>query len=34
MPELGWRYGYAGVLALMAAAAVILYRRLKKVGWL
>ena len=34
MPELGWRYGYAGVLALMAVAAVGLHRRLKKVGWL
>ena len=34
MPELGWRYGYAGVLLLMAAAAVVLHRRLKKVGWL
>jgi len=34
MPELGWRYGYAGVLLLMAGAAVVLYRRLKKVGWL
>ena len=34
MPELGWRYGYGGVLLLMAAAAVILHRRLKKVGWL
>jgi len=34
MPELGWKYGYAGVLLLMATAAVVLYRRLKKVGWL
>ncbi|MFB9357725.1 magnesium and cobalt transport protein CorA [Actinoplanes nipponensis] len=34
MPELGWRYGYAGVLLLMAGAAVVLHRRLKKVGWL
>ena len=34
MPELGWKYGYAGVLLLMAAAAVVLHRRLKKVGWL
>jgi magnesium transporter len=34
MPELHWRYGYAGVLAVMILAAVVLYRRLKKVGWL
>jgi magnesium transporter len=34
MPELHWRYGYAGVWAVMILAAVILYRRLKKVGWL
>jgi len=34
MPELGWKYGYAGVLLLMAGAAVILHRRLKKAGWL
>ncbi len=34
MPELGWKYGYAGALLLMATAAVVLYRRLKKVGWL
>ena len=34
MPELGWKYGYASVLLLMAVAAVLLHRRLKKVGWL
>ncbi|MGA5304540.1 magnesium and cobalt transport protein CorA [Nucisporomicrobium flavum] len=34
MPELRLRYGYFGALALMAVAAVVLYRRLKKVGWL
>jgi magnesium transporter len=34
MPELGWRYGYAGVWAVMIVAAVLLYRRLKRVGWL
>jgi magnesium transporter len=34
MPELDWKYGYPGVVLLMAAAAVVLYRRLKKVGWL
>jgi magnesium transporter len=34
MPELRWRYGYAGVLLLMATAAVLLHRRLKRAGWL
>ncbi|MEV6632382.1 magnesium and cobalt transport protein CorA [Actinoplanes sp. NPDC051470] len=34
MPELRWKYGYAGVIALMLVAAVALYRRLKRVGWL
>jgi magnesium transporter len=34
MPELSWRYGYPGALLLMAGAAVLLYRRLNKVGWL
>jgi magnesium transporter len=34
MPELGWTYGYAGALALMALSAVVLHRRLKKAGWL
>jgi magnesium transporter len=34
MPELNWKYGYAGVWLLMISAAVILYRRLKKAGWL
>jgi magnesium transporter len=34
MPELGWKYGYFGALGLMAGSAVVLYRRLKKVGWL
>jgi magnesium transporter len=34
MPELGWRYGYLGALLLMATAAVLLHRRLKKAGWL
>ena len=34
MPELRWKYGYAGVIALMLVAAVTLHRRLKRVGWL
>jgi magnesium transporter len=34
MPELGWKYGYFGALGLMAGAAVLLHRRLKKAGWL
>jgi magnesium transporter len=34
MPELGWEYGYYGVLALMVVAAVVLHRRFRKVGWL
>jgi magnesium transporter len=34
MPELKWKYGYAGVILLMAVAAVGLYRQFKKVGWL
>jgi magnesium transporter len=34
MPELGWTYGYPAVLAVMALAAVVLHRRLKKAGWL
>ncbi|MCA2216851.1 magnesium and cobalt transport protein CorA [Jidongwangia harbinensis] len=34
MPELTWTYGYPGVLALMAVAAVLLHRRLKRAGWL
>jgi magnesium transporter len=34
MPELRWKYGYFGVLGLMAVAAVVLHRRLKRAGWL
>ncbi|BFU46571.1 magnesium and cobalt transport protein CorA [Krasilnikovia sp. MM14-A1004] len=34
MPELHWRYGYYGVVAVMVIAAVALHRRLKRVGWL
>ncbi|MEV4639363.1 magnesium and cobalt transport protein CorA [Actinoplanes sp. NPDC049548] len=34
MPGLKWEYGYYATLLLMAVASVVLYRRLKKVGWL
>lgn len=34
MPELGWKYGYAGVMGLMAAIDAYLYVRLKRSGWL
>jgi magnesium transporter len=34
MPELTWTWGYPGVIALMALAAVVLYRRFKRAGWL
>lgn len=34
MPELHWRYGYPVALVVMAAAAVILWRRFRRLGWL
>jgi len=34
MPELGWKYGYAGVMGLMAAIDAALYVKLKRSGWL
>lgn len=34
MPELGWRWGYPLLLALVAVLMVLLYRRLRRVGWL
>ncbi|MDH6216918.1 magnesium/cobalt transporter CorA [Streptomyces pseudovenezuelae] len=34
MPELHWMWGYPGVIALMAALEVVLYRQFKKQGWL
>jgi magnesium transporter len=34
MPELHWRLGYYGVLALMAVITVVLYRAFKRSGWL
>jgi magnesium transporter len=34
MPELGWKYGYAAVMALMVTASIVLYRLFKRSGWL
>ena len=34
LPELGWKYGYFLVLAVMLAVCLGLYRRFKHVGWL
>jgi magnesium transporter len=34
MPELHWRYGYPLVLAVIAIACTLLYRRFKRSGWL
>jgi magnesium transporter len=34
MPELHWRYGYAGVFALMVLSALGLYRVFRRSGWL
>lgn len=34
MPELGWRFGYFGVLAVMATACGALYAAFKRSGWL
>jgi magnesium transporter len=34
MPELGWKYGYLLVTALMLAVCFLLYRRFRRVGWL
>jgi magnesium transporter len=34
MPELRWRYGYPGVLTVMVISSVVLYRRLRRAGWL
>jgi magnesium transporter len=34
MPELGWRYGYPLVLAVVVAICVLLYRSFKRNGWL
>jgi magnesium transporter len=34
MPELGWEFGYPGLLAVMAALCFALYRTFKRRGWL
>ena len=34
IPETRWRYGYFAVLGVMALAAVVLFRRFRRVGWL
>lgn len=34
MPELEWYYGYPGVLVVMLGACVLLWRRLRRAGWL
>ena len=34
MPELRWRYGYAGVLGFIAVACGALYWRFRRNGWL
>lgn len=34
MPELDWHYGYPAVLLAMFGGCVVLWRRLRKVGWL
>jgi magnesium transporter len=34
MPELDWRYGFTGVVGLMAVLCAGLYWRFKRSGWL
>jgi len=34
MPELGWKFGYAGALGVMTAIDVYLFYRLRKAKWL
>jgi magnesium transporter len=34
MPELQWRYGYPAVLTVMLVSATVLYRTLRRAGWL
>jgi magnesium transporter len=34
MPELGWKYGYAGVMILMGLSVVFIYRLFRRSGWL
>ena len=34
MPELGWKYGYPGLVAILAVITVLLYRAFRRNGWL
>lgn len=34
MPELRWQYGYPTVLSVVLVACILVYRRLKRAGWL
>jgi magnesium transporter len=34
MPELHWRFGYPLVVAVVLTICAVLYRRLKRAGWL
>ena len=34
MPELHWTFGYPLVIGVMAVICVLLFRRLRKSGWL
>ena len=34
MPELGWKYGYPALVALLSLVTVLLYRALRRNGWL
>ncbi|HEX4938927.1 MAG TPA: CorA family divalent cation transporter, partial [Candidatus Kapabacteria bacterium] len=34
MPELRWHYGYPATLAVMAVLCGLLFRRLRRAGWL
>jgi magnesium transporter len=34
MPELAWRYGYPSVMVLMLLSSAVLYRLLRRAGWL
>jgi magnesium transporter len=34
MPELDWRFGYPAAIAVMAVICLVLYRLLRRAGWL
>ncbi|WP_345713573.1 CorA family divalent cation transporter, partial [Kineococcus glutinatus] len=34
MPELSWRFGYAGCLLVMLVVGTVLHRRFRRAGWL